>query len=146
MNPATAPDKAYAFSWDSDFARFLLGRLATSFGQQMLTVAIGWEIYNRTRSALALGLVGLTDVVAIILTPADSKAVGTAIRDAKGNGAAIELITENAGYFRVTKIDYHAGEKYPHLVRDTNAHDYLDDILKPMASSPKTVAALHGRW
>src|SRR5882757_2622897 len=67
MNPATAPDKAYAFSWDSDFARFLLGRLATSFGQQMLTVAIGWEIYNRTRSALALGLVGLTDVVAIIL-------------------------------------------------------------------------------
>jgi len=70
----------------------------------------------------------------------------TAIRDAKRNTAPIELITENAGFFRVTKIDYHAGEKYPHLVRDNNAHDYLDDILKPMASSPKTVAALHRRW
>ena len=31
-----------------------------SFGQQMLTVAVGWEIYERTRSSLALGLVGLT--------------------------------------------------------------------------------------
>lgn len=64
---AAAPEETYAFTWDSDFARFLLGRLATSFGQQMLTVAIGWEIYRRTHSALALGLVGLMDVVAIIL-------------------------------------------------------------------------------
>lgn len=67
MNMAAAPEETYAFTWDSDFARFLLGRLATSFGQQMLTVAIGWEIYRRTHSALALGLVGLMDVVAIIL-------------------------------------------------------------------------------
>jgi MFS family permease len=67
MNTATAPDEPYAFSWNSDFARFLLGRLATSFGQQMLVVAIGWEIYNRTHSALHLGLVGLMDVIAIIL-------------------------------------------------------------------------------
>ena len=67
MKPAATPDEPYAFGWDSDFMRFLLGRLATSFGQQMLTVAIGWEIYRRTHSALALGLVGLTDVLAIIL-------------------------------------------------------------------------------
>jgi len=30
-----------------------------SFGQQMLTVAVGWELYERTHSSLALGLVGL---------------------------------------------------------------------------------------
>ncbi len=30
-----------------------------SFGQQMLTVAVGWEIYERTHSALALSFVGL---------------------------------------------------------------------------------------
>jgi predicted metalloprotease with PDZ domain len=85
-------------------------------------------------------------LIAINGRQATEELLRAAIRDAKGNTAPIELITENAGFFRVTKIDYHAGEKYPHLVRDTNAHDYLDDILKPMASSPKTVAALHWRW
>jgi len=33
----------------------------------MLTVAVGWELYGRTHSALALGLVGLTEAVAIFL-------------------------------------------------------------------------------
>jgi hypothetical protein len=85
-------------------------------------------------------------LIAINGRQATEELLRAAIGGAKGNTAPIELITENAGFFRVTKIDYHAGEKYPHLVRDTSAHDYLDDILKPMASSPKTVAALHRRW
>lgn len=73
-------------------------------------------------------------LIAINGRQASDELLRTAIRDAKGNGAAIELITENAGFFRVTKIDYHGGEKYPHLVRDTTNRDYLDDILKPMAA------------
>jgi len=73
-------------------------------------------------------------LIAINGRQASEELLRTAIRDAKGNGAAIELITENAGFFRVTKIDYHAGEKYPHLVRDTANRDYLDDILKPMTA------------
>ena len=35
-------------------------------GQQMLSVAIGWELYERTHSALALGLVGLVQVLPAI--------------------------------------------------------------------------------
>jgi hypothetical protein len=31
------------------------------------------------------------------------------------------------------KIDYHGGEKYPHLERDSSAPDLLDDIVKPLA-------------
>jgi len=73
-------------------------------------------------------------LIAINGRQANDELLRAAIRDAKGNGAAIELITENAGFFRVTKIDYHAGEKYPHLVRDTANRDYLDDILKPMTA------------
>jgi MFS family permease len=38
-----------------------------SFGQQMLSVALGWELYNRTGSALALGGVGLAQVIPVIL-------------------------------------------------------------------------------
>jgi len=36
-------------------------------GGQALQVAIGWEIYERTNSALALGLVGLVTVVPVVL-------------------------------------------------------------------------------
>jgi MFS family permease len=48
--------------------RLLLGGIfLTGFGQQMLTVAIGWELYNRTRSALVLGGVGLAQVIPLIV-------------------------------------------------------------------------------
>jgi MFS family permease len=38
----------------------------TSIGEQMMSVAIGWELYQRTNSALALGLVGLVQVLPVI--------------------------------------------------------------------------------
>jgi MFS family permease len=50
-----------------DFRLLMLGAFVASFGQQMLTVALGWELYNRTNSALALGGVGLAQVLPIIL-------------------------------------------------------------------------------
>jgi predicted metalloprotease with PDZ domain len=55
-----------------------------------------------------------------------------AIRDSKTSTEPIELIVENAGFFKVVKLDYHSGERYPHLVREDKATGYLDDILKPM--------------
>jgi MFS family permease len=36
-------------------------------GWQMLQVALGWEIYERTHSAFALGLVGLVTVIPVVL-------------------------------------------------------------------------------
>jgi MFS family permease len=57
----------YAILRNGDFVYFLVGRLVSSFGLQMSAVAVGWELYERTHSALALGLVGLTEVIAIIL-------------------------------------------------------------------------------
>lgn len=50
-----------------DFRLYLIARFIASFGQQMLTVAVGWELYERTHSALALGLVGLTQMAPMIL-------------------------------------------------------------------------------
>jgi len=63
-DPTESP---YAVLRNRDFLLYLGGRLVASFGQQMVTVAVGWEIYERTRSALALGLVGLTQMVPMIL-------------------------------------------------------------------------------
>lgn len=50
-----------------DFRLFLAGRFVSSLGNQMLTFAIAWELWLRTRSTLALGLVGLVQVTPIIL-------------------------------------------------------------------------------
>ena len=48
--------------------RLLLGSVfLMMFGQQMLTVALGWELYNRTGSALVLGGIGLAQVIPLIL-------------------------------------------------------------------------------
>jgi len=50
-----------------DFRLLLIGRFITSFGNEMLTFAIAWELWLRTRSAFALGMVGLVQVVPVIL-------------------------------------------------------------------------------
>lgn len=56
-----------------------------------------------------------------------------AIHDASGAGPSIELIVENTGFFKVIKLDYHGGERYPQLERVSSVPDRLDDILKPEA-------------
>lgn len=63
----TADDSPYAIFRNRDFTLFLAGRFIAVFGQQMASVAVDWEIYERTHSTLALGLVGLSQMLAIIL-------------------------------------------------------------------------------
>jgi predicted metalloprotease with PDZ domain len=53
-----------------------------------------------------------------------------ALKSGKDSSASIELLIENTDYYKTYKIDYHGGEKYPHLVRDDAKPDLLDDILK----------------
>lgn len=50
-----------------DFRLLLTGSFIAVLGQQMVNVALGWELYARTHSALALGLVGLVLVIPVIL-------------------------------------------------------------------------------
>lgn len=52
-----------------DFMRLWLARLAGTSGQQMLMVAVGWQMYELTGSAWDLGLVGLYQFApALLLT------------------------------------------------------------------------------
>lgn len=50
-----------------DFRLLVAGRLIFTLGDQMVNVAIGWELYLRTHSALALGFVGLAQVLPVIV-------------------------------------------------------------------------------
>ncbi|MFN7953166.1 MAG: MFS transporter [bacterium] len=49
------------------FRRLLVGRVLGVLGRQILSVSVGWQIYDRTHSAWALGFVGLVQVVPVVL-------------------------------------------------------------------------------
>lgn len=57
----------YGALCEKNFQLFSLGSLIAMIGRQMLTVAIGWDIYERTGSALALGYIGLMQLLPVIL-------------------------------------------------------------------------------
>ena len=49
-----------------DYRLFTIGRVLLFTGGQMQTVALGWELYERTNSAMALGGIGLAQVLPMI--------------------------------------------------------------------------------
>src|SRR5262249_19189740 len=55
-----------------------------------------------------------------------------AIRAARNSKEPIELLTENDGYYRTVKVDYHGGERYPHLAANQKT-DLLSEIAKRKA-------------
>src|SRR5207253_10662174 len=56
----------YAAFRSCGFRFFTTGNLLSILGRQMLAVAVEWEIYRRTHSATALGLVGLVFAIPIV--------------------------------------------------------------------------------
>jgi len=52
---------------EAGFRRYLVGNLIGTLGLQMQAVAVGWELYERTHSALALGFTGLAQFLPMVL-------------------------------------------------------------------------------
>ena len=46
----------------------------------------------------------------------------------------LRLLVLNDDYYKTCTIDYHDGERFPHLVRDSSRPDLLDRMLKPLAA------------
>jgi predicted metalloprotease with PDZ domain len=78
-------------------------------------------------------------LIAINGRRASDELLHNAIKEAKGGTDPIELIVENQGFFKVVKLNYHEGEKYPRLTRDGNSPVILDDVMKPMVVKAKGV-------
>jgi MFS family permease len=64
--PEKRPHDPYAAFRSRGFSLFTAGNLLSIIGRQMLAVAVEWEIYARTHSATALGLVGLVFAIPIV--------------------------------------------------------------------------------
>ena len=53
-----------------------------------------------------------------------------ALKAGKVGTAPLELLVENTDYYQTYKLDYHGGERYPHLVRDESKPDLLTEIYR----------------
>jgi predicted metalloprotease with PDZ domain len=56
-----------------------------------------------------------------------------ALKAAQGNSEPIELLVENAQYFKTYSVPYHGGDRNPHLERVTDKPDLLGENLKPLS-------------
>jgi len=61
-----APHNPYEVLHIPDFRNYLIGGVFAAAGSQMTNVAAGWELYNRTNSPFALGLLGLMSAIPVI--------------------------------------------------------------------------------
>lgn len=59
----------------------------------------------------------------------------SAIQRAKTNKDPIEVLAQNGDYFRTFQIDYHGGEKYPHLEAISGKPDVLAEIARMKAAA-----------
>src|SRR5262245_42719805 len=62
-----APSGRFAAFRHSSFVRYFLARLLTTFGAQVLSVAVIWHIYDLTKENLYPGLVGLVQFLPLAL-------------------------------------------------------------------------------
>ncbi|HUY31375.1 MAG TPA: MFS transporter [Pirellulales bacterium] len=64
--PAAAEHDPYAALRLGNFRLYMSGNVPAICGMQMQTVAVGWDVYERTHSPMALGLVGLVQFLPVI--------------------------------------------------------------------------------
>jgi MFS family permease len=64
--PVELPRDPYAALRGRDFRLYLSGNVAAILGMQMQSAAVGWEIFDRTRSEWHLGLIGLVQFLPVV--------------------------------------------------------------------------------
>ncbi len=77
------------------------------------------------------GLTAGVQLMAVNGLPYDDDVLADAVKASKTTTTPMELIVKTADRFKVVKVDYHGGPRYPHLVRDPALPDRLDDIIAP---------------
>ncbi|MBV8832512.1 MAG: M61 family metallopeptidase, partial [Acidobacteriaceae bacterium] len=91
--------------------------------------------------AFKAGLGPTMKIIAVNGRRANDELLRAAIQAAKSGRDPIQLIVDNAGFFRLVTIDYQGGERYPHLVKIGQGSASLDDILKPLVTRPPAKTA-----
>lgn len=118
MAAETPPDRhdPYAPLREPNFRRYLIGNTAANLGQVMLATAIGWDLYERTGSALALGWVGLVLFIPVVCFAIPAGQLADRLDRRKIVMAALALVLVAAlGIAAVSAADAPVGYYYAFL-------------------------------
>lgn len=112
---------------DGVYLQFSLGLLLSKDGK------VADSILNMP--AYQAGIAPGMQIIAVNGRKFSADVIHDALAAGRESKAPLELLIENGEYFKTVQIDYHDGNRYPHLVRQANQHDYLGEIIKQHASA-----------
>lgn len=84
--------------------------------------------------AAAAGLAPGMRIIAVNGRAFSAELLDDAVRAAHGTTAPIELLVEQAGFYRTYAVEYHGGPRYPYLARIEGRPDLLSRIAHPRAA------------
>jgi predicted metalloprotease with PDZ domain len=102
---------------------FSLGFIATKEGE-LRDVIPGSPAY-------AAGLGPGMKLIAVNGRKWSKDVIRAALRLGMQNQQPLSLLAENGEYYKTYDVNYHEGERYPHLVRVDGQANILDEIIKP---------------
>jgi len=106
---------------------FSLGLMATKEGEVR-------DVIPGT-PAFAAGLAPGMKIIAVNGRKWSKDIVRAALHASVTNQQPIALLAENGEYYSTYPVNYHEGERYPHLVRVEGQPNLLDEIIKPLAAA-----------
>jgi predicted metalloprotease with PDZ domain len=83
--------------------------------------------------AYEAGITSGMRVVAVNDRAFTSDLLRDALKAGKNSSQPIRLLVLDDDYYKTCTIDYHGGERYPHLVRQEGKADLLEELAKPLA-------------
>lgn len=85
-----------------------------------------------TKPAYQAGISPGMKVIAVNGRPFTPQVLRLALKAGTTSKEPLRLRVLNDGYYKTCTIDYHGGERFPHLAREAGRPDLLDEILKPL--------------
>jgi predicted metalloprotease with PDZ domain len=106
-----------------------------------LSYSIGLKIHDDGKvddvkigsPAQLAGIAPSVKIVAINNYAYSSTVLHDTMKAATKSTEPLEFLLRDGDKFKVVKVNYHEGEKYPHLLRDSTKPDLLTEIISPLA-------------
>ena len=111
---------------DSLDLSFSVGMIVTKEGA-VLDVIVGSPAYQ---AGLGPGMT----VIAVNGRKWSKDVMRAALKASMQGQQPLAILAENAEYFSTYNVNYHQGERYPHLVQNAGQADYLDEVIKPLTA------------
>jgi predicted metalloprotease with PDZ domain len=86
---------------------------------------------NEARAAAKAGIGPGMKLIAVNGKKYTDDVLDAAMVEAQKSRKPIELLVDNADFFKTFKVEYYDGPRYPHLVRVDGKTDLLPPVLEP---------------